>query len=450
MYVANRIYSFILKKDKHMRILKQELYFPIIIGIHLLFWAIDLYFFKGAFVEENSDTLLFGTYTNLTGINPNRIIGEIFSSWVVTVFAANFLMATRAKWVERLFGGLDKMYLIHRRSAIIAVCLLLLHFIFVPRDLTEFNPGKPLGFYALILILLGVIISAVPYFKRKIPYNKWLNIHKLMGVFYVMAVMHGFMVFSLIKELPITRVYVFGMSILGIAAWIYRAFLYNLFNKKLDYSISDIRSLDKTTAELILKPSTVALNFTAGQFAFFTFPAISKKEQHPFTISSHPSEKDLRLTIKGLGDYTDDIADKLKAGDGVKVEGPFGHFTNQYIDKKDQIWIAGGIGITPFLSLAKDISNQKIKLFWCVSSQSEAGNKAELELLAADNPNFEFILWSSGDKGYLNADGLGISDFQKYAYLICGPEALKESLMKQLKVRGVNKYDIFDEEFSFR
>ncbi|RLD37202.1 MAG: hypothetical protein DRI89_15430 [Bacteroidetes bacterium] len=433
-----------------MRILKQEIYFPIIIGIHLLFWAIDLYFFKGAFVEENSDTLLFGTYTNLTGINPNRIIGEIFSSWVVTVFAANFLMATREKWVERLFGGLDKMYLIHRRSAIIAVALLILHFVFVPRDLTEFNPGKPLGFYALILILLGVIISAVPFFKKKIAYNKWLNIHKLMGVFYVMAVIHGFMVFSLIKELPITRVYVFGMAILGVVAWIYRAFLYNLFNKKLDYSISSVKSLDDKTAELTLKPTNKALKFIAGQFAFFTFPSISKKEQHPFTISSHPSDENLRLVIKGLGDYTDDIAEKLKAGEPVKVEGPFGHFTNQYINKTDQIWIAGGIGITPFLSLAKDISNQKIKLFWCVSSQSEASNKAELEALAAGNPNFEFVLWDSDNKSYLNADGLGINDFNEYAYLICGPEALKQSFMKQLKAKGVNKNNIYDEEFSFR
>jgi len=433
-----------------MRILKQEIYFPIIIGIHLLFWAIDLYFFKGAFVEENSDTLLFGTYTNLTGINPNRIIGEIFSSWVVTVFAANFLMATRAKWVERLFGGLDKMYLIHRRSAIIAVALLILHFVFVPRDLTEFNPGKPLGFYALILILLGVIISAVPFFKKKIAYNKWINIHKLMGVFYVMAVIHGFMVFSLIKDLPITRVYVFGMAILGVVAWIYRAFLYNLFNKKLDYSISSVKSLDDKTAELTLKPTDKALKFIAGQFAFFTFPSISKKEQHPFTISSHPSDENLRLVIKGLGDYTDDIANKLRAGEPVKVEGPFGHFTNQYINKTDQIWISGGIGITPFLSLAKDISNQKIKLFWCVNSESEASNKAELVALADNNPNFEFVLWCSNDKGYLNADGLGISDFKKYAYLICGPEALKQSFMKQLKIRGVNKNDIYDEEFSFR
>ena len=226
-----------------MRILKQEIYFPILIGIHFIIWAIDLYFYQGNFTEMNSDTLFFGEMHNVSWRNVHRILGEVFSSWVVTVFAANFLMATRAKWVEKIFGGLDKMYLIHRRSGVIAVFLLLAHFIVVPRDLTEFTPGKPLGFYALILILVGVVISAAPPLKKKIPYHKWINIHKLMGLFYVLAVVHGILVRSLIKELPITRVYVFGMAFIGIGAWFYRAFLFNLFNQKLAYTIKEVKNL---------------------------------------------------------------------------------------------------------------------------------------------------------------------------------------------------------------
>lgn len=122
-----------------MRTIKQEHYFPIIILIHFVFWIIDLYLYNGSY-----------EYTS------KHIAGEVFSSWVVTVFAANFLMATRARWVEKIFGGLDKMYLIHRRSGVIAVVLLLFHFIVVPRD-PSFTIGKPMGFYSLVLILNGVI-----------------------------------------------------------------------------------------------------------------------------------------------------------------------------------------------------------------------------------------------------------------------------------------------------
>lgn len=432
-----------------MRILKQELYFPITIGIHFIFWAIDLYSYQGSFIETSSDTLLFGELTNESWKNIHRISGEVFSSWVVTVFAFNFLMATRAKWVERIFGGLDKMYLIHRRSGIIAIVLLIAHFIVVPRDLTAFTPGKPLGLYAFVLILLGVILSAAPFFKRKIPYHKWINIHKLMGVFYVMGVIHGLMVNSLIKELPIIRIYVFGMAFLGIVAWIYRAFLFNLFNKKIAYQIKKITNKQFGITEILLTPTSAKIKYLAGQFAFFTFPTLSKREQHPFTISSYPTDNDLRITVKGLGDYTHNLYHKIKVGDTALIEGPYGHFSSSYIREKEQIWIAGGIGITPFLSLAKDIHTNKVSLYWCVNKEEEAVYVEEIKAIANENPNFNFTIWSSKELGYLSINKLDLMDYNK-GYLICGPSSLKENIIKQLKEKGVSSQNIYDEEFSFR
>jgi len=433
-----------------MRILKQEIYFPIIIAIHFIFWAIDLVMYNGSFMEISSDTLFFGEMTNESWNNVHRILGEVFSSWVVTVFAFNFLMATRAKWVERLFGGLDKMYLIHRRSGVIAVFLLVAHFLIVPRDLVAFTPGKPLGFYALILILIGVLISAVPFFKKKLAYHKWVNFHKLMGLFYLLGVVHGMMVKSLIQELPITRVYVFGMAFIGIVAWFYRAFLFKLFNKKQKYKVIEVRNKNHGISEIIMKSDSKKLQFLAGQFAFFTFSSFKKREQHPFTISSHPYDDFLRITVKGLGDYTDKLADKIQVGDPVSVEGPYGHFSSSFIKEKEQIWIAGGIGITPFLSLAKDAYPNKVKLFWCVDAEEHAVYKKELEDIALNSNNFDYTIWPSKDKGYLSADKLGINTYKDKGYLICGPKSLKENMTKQLKGKGVGSYAIYDEEFAFR
>ncbi|UJH68837.1 ferric reductase-like transmembrane domain-containing protein [Allomuricauda sp. SCSIO 65647] len=432
-----------------MRHLKQEIYFPIIVGIHFIFWAIDLYFYEGSFKETSSDTMFFGELTNVSWKNPHRILGEVFSSWVVTVFAFNFLMATRARWVENLFGGLDKMYLIHRRSGIIAVFLLLAHFVVVPRA-AEFNPGKPLGFYALILILIGVLLSAAPIFKRKIPYHKWVNFHKLMGIFYVMGVIHGILVDSLIKELPITRVYVFGMAFIGIMAWFYRAFLFRAFNKKMDYTVTSVQDLGSDIVEIEMVPENKKLAFKAGQFAFFTFPAISKREQHPFTISSHPNEDNLKVTIKGLGDYTNGLADKLSIGDKAKVEGPYGKFSTAYSKEREQVWVAGGIGITPFLSLIKDYYTQKVTLFWCVSDENEAPFEHELKIAAEKNPLLEFVLWESKKRGHINVDDMSIRKPKEKSYFICGPEALKKNIAKQLRLEGVKQQHIHDEEFAFR
>lgn len=435
-----------------MRILKQEIYFPIVIGIHFLFWAIDLNFYSGSFVEVSSDTMFFGTMSNESWRNIHRILGEVFSSWVVTVFAFNFLMATRAKWVEKIFGGLDKMYMVHRRSGVIAVVLLIAHFLIVPRDLTEFTPGKPLGFYAFILIILGVIISAAPPLKKKLPYHKWISIHKLMGAFYVMAVIHGVMVNSLIKELPITRIYVFGMAAVGIAAWVYRAFLYGIINKKHNYKIAAIRNLEGGITEIEMQPQANQrpLDYLAGQFAFFRFPSVNKREQHPFTISSHPDDERLRITVKSLGDYTNNLHQKLSVGEAAIIEGPFGYFSSSYAKEMDQVWIAGGIGITPFLSLAKDKYPNNVKLYWCVKQEEEAIYAKELTAIQENNPNFEIEIWISDKLGHLTADKLGIRDFSNIAFLLCGPQALKKSLTKQLLKKGVQRNRIYDEEFAFR
>ena len=436
-----------------MRTIKQEHYFPAIIAIHFVFWWIDLYFYKGTFKEIHSDTLLFGELKDINWGN-HRILGEVFSSWVVTVFAFNFLMATRAKWVEKIFGGLDKMYMIHRRSGVIAVILLLLHFVFVPRDLTEFNPGKPLGFYALVLILIGVILSAAPPLKRKIPYHKWIKFHKLMGVFYVMGVIHGIMVKSLIQELPITRVYVFGMAFIGIAAWFYRAFLYNLFNKKLDYTVSKIQHFKNDTLEVILEPDNMSLSYKAGQFTFVSFKGINRNEAHPFTISNNPNGNDgvLRLTIKALGDYTADLQSSITKGAQAKIQGSFGLFDFKKTKYKNQLWLAGGIGITPFLSFLKEVSDEDdITLVWSVKEVSQAYYKDEIEEIASQNPNIRFVLWDSDTKGHFAIDKMYESaEIKEHSIFICGAEVMRESYIKQLQQKGVSINDIHYEEFSFR
>ena len=271
-----------------------------------------------------------------------------------------------------------------------------------------------------------------------------------MGLFYTIAIVHAFMVESLILELPITRVYVFGMAFVGISAWIYRAFLFNIFNKKLEYNIIEVKDLGHQITEIIIQPVRKSLDYLAGQFTFITFPSINKREQHPFTLSSHPYDDNIRITIKGLGDYTNNLSGKINVGDTALLEGPYGHFSSSYIKECDQIWIAGGIGITPFLSLAKDLHPNKIQLYWCVSNEEEAVYVDELKEIAENNPNFEFTIWSSNEKGYLTVDQLNTDNYENKGYLICGPKPLKENIIKDLRSKGVNREDIYDEEFAFR
>ncbi len=417
-----------------MRTIKQEHYFSLIVVILLVLWWIDLLLYNGSY-----------EYTYM------HIAGEVFSSWAVTVFAVNFLMATRAKWIEHMFGGLDKMYMIHRRSGIIAFGLLILHFVVVPRD-PVFTIGKPLGFYAMVLIFIGILLSAVPYFKRIIKYNSWLNFHKLMGLFYIVGIAHAINVPSLTNELPIVRAYVFGLAFIGILAWFYKMFFYGLFNKKLKYNIETVKRFDDDISEITLVPENKKLQYRAGQFAFVSFEGMSKKEAHPFTISNHPSDDKLRFTIKALGDYTAKLQTLLSDGTKAKVLGPYGEFDFKNASYKKQLWLAGGIGITPFLSFIKEVDAENdITLIWSVKTKKEANYQDEIVAEANNNDNINYVLNNSSTDGYFTIDKLYKSvDLTEHSIFICGPEVMRESYIKQLLQKGVSIRDIHYEEFSFR
>lgn len=417
-----------------MRTIKQEHFFPLLILIHFIFWWIDLLLYKGNYQY-----------------NSQHIAGEVFSSWVVTVFATNFVMATRARWVERIFGGLDKMYMIHRRAGVIAVVLLLFHFIIVPRD-PIYTIGKPLGFYALILIIIGVILSAAPVFKRKIKYHKWVNMHKIMGIAYILGIAHSFNVPTLTFELPIVRTYVVIMALIGIMAWFYKAFLYNVFNKKLNYTVEGVTHFNNDIVEVVLNPVNKELKYNAGQFAFVSFDGVNSKEFHPYTISSNPKSKKIRFTIKSLGDYTSAIQSSLKNGTTVKLQGPYGLFDYKRANNKKQIWLAGGIGITPFLSFISDIkADYEATLIWSVKTEEQAIYKSEIEEIAKANSNIKFILWNSDQKGHFSIDKIfNTSDIKNNSVLICGSDIMREAYIKQLLEKGMSIKDIYYEEFSFR
>jgi len=422
------------------RIIQSEIYFPIIIGLHLILWAVDLALYNGPISLSE-------------GENPiQRVLGEVMSSWVITVFGFNLLMATRARWVERIFGGLDKMYLIHRRAGVIAMVLLFVHFGTVPRY-PEFTVGKPLGFAAMVFIFIGVVLSAAQLFKRRLPYQKWLSMHRLMGPFYLLGVAHAYTVPTLISHLPLIRTYVFGMAVMGVASWIYTVFIHRRVHPRKSYTVTSSERLGASLLALELAPKDAAMNFLPGQFAFFSFRAFEFREAHPFTMASHPAQDRLRIAVKAAGDYTGALQDRVEVGDVVEVEGPYGQLTQATPSSRPQIWVAGGIGITPFLALARDLQEtpRQVTMYWTVRTRDEAHFDGELRELAHRIPTLTYHLWLSNQSGRLSLETIPeVQDADDVEVFICGPAALRDSLTDQLHARGIKGSSVHSEEFTFR
>jgi predicted ferric reductase len=127
----------------------------------------------------------------------------------------------------------------------------------------------------------------------------------------------------------------------------------------------------------------------AGQFLFVRFPGTgSLDESHPFTISSAPQEDVLRVTVKASGDFTRRLFERLQPDMDAVVEGAYGMFDYKTGGQK-QIWIAGGIGLTPFLSFIRDMDGNlahDVDFYYTVRHPEEALFVDEIQSAAQRNP----------------------------------------------------------------
>lgn len=128
-------------------------------------------------------------------------------------------------------------------------------------------------------------------------------------------------------------------------------------------------------------------NRNAGQFATIrVFRDGQWSEPHPFTLSSAPEDDSLRMTIKQSGTFTSTVPE-LAPGTPVQCSGPYGQFCRGIDEKHEIVMIAGGVGITPFLSVLRHFrqtkSTNSVLLLWANKTLDDAFAAKELEELTS-------------------------------------------------------------------
>lgn len=141
-------------------------------------------------------------------------------------------------------------------------------------------------------------------------------------------------------------------------------------------------AVNSTTTRLEVKRHS-GFNFSPGDYMFICIPAISGMQWHPFSIATYPEPgcKEIVFYIKAIGGYTKELFQKASDGSlkdcTVLLEGPYGHPSVSYQKYQNVLLIAGGIGITPMVSIFGFlVSNQatlkqNVKLVWSVRTQNE-------------------------------------------------------------------------------
>jgi ferredoxin-NADP reductase len=197
-------------------------------------------------------------------------------------------------------------------------------------------------------------------------------------------------------------------------------------------------------------PKPKELEYKPGQFFIVTIKQDSKELSKHFSFSSSPTETDYFEFTKKLSDHEYSLALKAaKVGDWAKIDAPYGKFTFEGEQPKIAL-LAGGIGITPFMSMCKNVTEKgftsKITLFYGCRTENDIAFKKELEDLAQINQNLKIVFILSeaspqwqGARGFISAEIIKkeLPDYNENIFYACGPPPMvkaMESLMESLSL----------------
>lgn len=401
-------------------------------------------------------------------------------------FALNLVLGARLRLAEALFGGLDRMYKAHRVTGQVAFALLLGHVALILASratisaesaLELLGPGAGWTVFAGVLAFGAMTVAILTTLFVRVGHEVFVYVQRSFGFIFLGATYHVFTTEGAADESTTLSAYMAALATLGLAAFAYRSLLGNVLVRRRRYRVTAVNRLDDAVTEIVMEPVRQPLDFVPGQFVFVNFRSLALREQfrplevsvqrqvfsirageisnqfHPFSITSAPHERELRITVKAVGDYTRALR-RLEQGAEAIVEGPYGSFSHRGLPGREQLWLAGGIGVTPFLSMARSLryaNEPAVDFYYCVERAEEAHFLDEFRAVAARRRDFRVFLVARDEVGFLTAERLAreSGELATREILICGPPAMIDSLRSQLTAHGVPRGRIHAEEFGF-
>lgn len=396
--------------------------------------------------------------------NPMRSASQVLALMGIVLMSLTIVISTRAKFIEKILMGLDKAYGIHQIVGSLAFIFILNHpLLLVIQALPQVKltamyllPSLNIAYTLGIFALYAMILSFVFIVFIKLPYDLWKLTHKLLGLAFLLGSIHSLLIGSDMSTFFPLRIWIGSFIAIGSISVIYSLFFYRIFAPKFSYRVERIeKAVDVIT--LYLSPETnKTINFEPGQFVYVEFK--NKKigrELHPFSIASSSNKEYVQLSAKIVGDYTLKLTQYLEEGNMGLLYGPYGQFAKYSANFKNCIWIAGGIGVTPFLSMLSSeshiLSDRTINFYYTYSKKEEATFLEQINAYLSSVSHVKFFDWCTKEKNRLSVEviksnlDLNIVD----AIFLCGPLAMMEGLKKQFMQAGIAEQKIFYENFSF-
>lgn len=388
---------------------------------------------------------------------------------VAGILGLSFLLIAAAISVriprfDARFGGLTELWKLHHILGAASFILIMAHPLLLAFSAARVSlhaagdvlvpPAGTWSLWAgwLAFAALAIFLAPTFWFFGRPEYQRWKAIHAVSGLVIVLALAHA----APLGRSASLRIVWIAYGSLALVAFIYRKFAAPLIARK-PYAIVRVDAVNRGVVELSLAPEGQMLDYRAGQFVYLTplDPALAagRNEEHPYTLSSAPGEPALRVAIKDAGDATHALQ-TVACGSRALVEGPYGDFFPENRARAPALWIAGGIGIAPFLSRARSLTPAEaadIHLVYCVEDEARAHFFPELERIAAAVGGFKFSGHFYSREGALNIRFIAARcpDFAAREIYVCGPPALIAAAVRELQRAGVPAGRIRSEDFTW-
>jgi predicted ferric reductase len=406
-----------------------------------------------------------------------RYAGQLIGAEAILLLSIGLVLISTLPWVEVWFDGIDRAAIWHRRVAIAGLVLLL------PHLALSSNPegtalGGPLGAIGAIGMVALAVWAILPRWRSVVPgplrravvaardapvvrdvrrlfggYERWRALHRTTGLFVAAGFLHGVLDGTPFDRAPILRWTYVATGGIGLAFYVYRELLARFFLSLHDYEVDSVREMGDDLIEIALRPIGRPVDFVPGQFAMVYIESRDGWHRHPFTIASAPREGTLRVTVKALGDYTARLRDELDPGMPAVIGGPHGRFSyDKGTDR--QVWIAGGVGVAPFLSWLRALDGRlspHVDFFY--SAAGEAAFADEIRSIADRHASLRAHVIDTTVEGRLTPervlDATGAAPAELSVFM-CGPEPMLAAFESRLRRAGVRPSRIHREYFDWR
>lgn len=378
--------------------------------------------------------------------------------------------------VESFVGGLDKSYRLHKWLGITALVMAVAHWLWVeavkwavgwgwlvrpPRGKRPVLEGiqgwlqsqrglaEDLGEWAFYIAVALIVLALI----KRFPYRFFFKTHRWLAVVYLVLLYHSvvLMKFDYWTQ-GVGLVMAVLMAVGTVAAFV------SLFRKVgvTRRAVAEVNEVEYHADNRVLRVAMTLKDrwpgHHAGQFAFVTLnPA---EGAHPFTISSAwQGDGKMFFLIKASGDYTNTLPSAVKVGDLAQVEGPYGRFSF-WGSQPRQVWVAGGIGITPFIARMQALSDQAdgkaVDLFYSTSAPDETFIKRLRDRAALAGVRLHVVI--AREHGRLTAERIRelVPKWESASFWFCGPAAFGQALRDDFLAHGLPPDDFHQELFEMR